>query len=114
MIRALALVSGLVLASHCLAMTGNELASRCSEGASPQDDAYCLGYFDGFVDGDLVGRYSAPRPIPASFCPPSTITLGQVRNVVLRYLKENPAQTHKMALELVADALKQAFPCRRP
>ncbi len=46
-------------------------------------------------------------------CLPQQATLGQAMDVVLAYLRQNPAQLHRPSQVLARDALRQAFPCRR-
>jgi Ssp1 endopeptidase immunity protein Rap1a len=84
---------------------GNELYNRCTQ--SDLGAAYCIGFTTAIsdaLDGNTVNGYDA--------CPPSTATGGQVRDIVLKYLRENPASRHESASSLAAHALHEAFPCR--
>lgn len=45
------------------------------------------------------------------YCPQDGVTLGQMQNVVLKYLQDNPAQLHHPFIALVIAALTRAFPC---
>ena len=38
--------------------------------------------------------------------------LGQARDVVVKYLQENPAHRHEAGATLVMEALHDAWPCR--
>ena len=63
----------------------------------------------GVVDGVNYGYdvHGAPRP----FCIPQEVTYRQAMRVVLKFMKDNPAKTHKITEVLIAQALKTAFPC---
>ena len=70
-----AAVCGPVLAA---AGDGNELLAACLRPAETFDRGYCLGY--------IVGAAGALE-LEASVCPPKGITLGQLKDVVVRYLQ---------------------------
>ena len=86
----------------CLAefKSGNELKTICNE-----SDAFsrgnCLGYITAVVD-----TFNQK-----SFCPPSTVTAGQVESISKKYLNEYPERLHFSADSLVKDAMSRAFPC---
>jgi hypothetical protein len=69
---------------------------------------FCLGYIDGVADAldkNIINGYKA--------CVPDGVTAGQLQDVVVQYLRLNPADRHFLAFGLVADAISKAFPCRR-
>jgi hypothetical protein len=90
---------------------GNRLYEICT---APEEKhaswGVCLGFILGAHDavrdaqelGFLAGKIH---------CTPTNATTGQVRDVVVRYLEEHPAERHINASALVADALREAFPC---
>jgi hypothetical protein len=45
------------------------------------------------------------------FCTPENSSQGQLRDVVKKYLENNPASRHKSADVLIVNALQQNFPC---
>jgi hypothetical protein len=47
----------------------------------------------------------------AVFCIPAVVA-GQARDVVVKYLQENPAHRHEAGATLVMEALHDAWPCR--
>jgi hypothetical protein len=49
----------------------------------------------------------------ANVCQPQGITVGQQVRIVLKYLSENPKELHKLAQEIIFEALKQAWPCEK-
>jgi hypothetical protein len=84
--------------------TGNVLLQDCVQ----QNLQFCLGYVDAVtdaLDGNSVNGYIA--------CIPKGVTAGQLKDVVVQYLLFKPADRHLAAVGLVADAISQAFPCRR-
>ncbi|WP_128956012.1 Rap1a/Tai family immunity protein [Bradyrhizobium zhanjiangense] len=47
----------------------------------------------------------------ADICKPQGTTIGQQVRIVLKYLSDNPKELHKIAQEVIFEALKQAWPC---
>ncbi len=88
---------------------GVELLSLCLD---PEDGpfvthGYCMGYISGIADamgaGSEVNGYAA--------CFPEGVAAGNLRDVVVRWLSDNPQAQHNNAEELVAEALSVFFPC---
>jgi len=70
-----------------------------------------LGYLAGVFDGYVLGvAYATNGNV---WCPPPNTTNGQLKAVVAKYLKANPATWNESALVLVFIALKQNFPCKK-
>lgn len=83
---------------------GNGLLQDCTK----QDTLYCLGYNSAVadsLDSNSVNGYAA--------CIPTSVSLGQIKDIVVQYLRSNPAVRHFAAVGLVADAISRAFPCHR-
>ena len=59
--------------------------------------------------GYVIGVHDTIR---GNLCPSGNITVRQVTAVVSKYLNEHPAEWSKPANQLVARALREAFPCR--
>lgn len=76
-------------------VSGNELYDRCLK-----SQGFCLGYVAAVQDGT---RYAT--------CTPADIKLGQLADVVLKHLTNNPEARHLDADVLVIDAIKRAWPC---
>jgi hypothetical protein len=49
-----------------------------------------------------------------SICPDRDLTLGQLREVVVRYLRDNPQELQRSFVLLAHTALQAAFPCEQP
>jgi hypothetical protein len=91
-------------------LDGNILHKVCADEDNPINQGICLGFsvgvFDALDDLDEI-------PGGFKFCPPSTsITGGQVSDIVTLWLANNPQYRHKNADSLVAAALSEAFPCK--
>lgn len=67
------------------------------------DGALAVGYVKGVYDSR----------VRVNFCPPSSssITVGQVISIVLKFLRENPDQLHKTGDTNVVVALMRVWPC---
>ena len=92
-------------------LTGNGLLARCK--AQNHERTWCLGYLHGFqnalVIADLLGLRL--REGTSVSCFPPNVTIGQISDVVVRFLEQNPAIRHENAEWLTLEALSQAFPC---
>jgi len=80
---------------------GNELQKAC-ESESNADDGFCVGYIIGAADAFLSVGFICSKGIQ----------YGQIRKVVLKYLRNNPERLHYSANSLVGVALAEAFPCK--
>ena len=86
---------------------GNELLEVCT-----RDDyfsqGYCLGYIRALSDGmDMILAMDNKQ-----VCYGDNVTIGQIRDVVIDYVKCNPAKRNKNAMVLVSWALAEAWPCQ--
>jgi len=85
--------------------TGNNLLAVC------QDDAkqlVCYGYVQGIADTLGANPIAGWRA-----CLATNVTVGQVTDIVVAWLKANPQARHLAAHSLVAQALEEAFPCKK-
>lgn len=104
----------IAVAIHCApaqagAYTGNELHAVCSSRAMI-DVGVCLGFVAGVVDGALM----MTRPLPRKeqlICRPDGVTVGQMRDIVVKFLNDKPGNRHVDAEIMVGLALANAFPC---
>jgi hypothetical protein len=109
MLRAYVFTIAAFLPSFAYAFDGNHLLKMCREGEVGDgyfQQGYCIGYTASIADvlrQDLINGYSA--------CVPSDATYGQISDVVLKYLNDNPQMRHYTAPGLAAIALSEAFPC---
>jgi Rap1a immunity proteins len=89
-------------------MSGDALYSICTDndvGAYAQ----CIGYLEGVTDAMSHGEtifgwrscVSVNRPISPN----------QIRDVIVRYLYDNPAKRQYTGASLIGAALQESFPC---
>jgi hypothetical protein len=90
-------------------LSGDTLFERCTRGDETGDD-FCIGYVAGSVDM-LISLQRQGPPGAKQACMPQGVTLGQVRDVVIKYLSDEPQFRKLDAAALVITALEQAFPC---
>jgi hypothetical protein len=63
--------------------------------------------------GDYMGYVLAVfDSMSQELCPSANVTVGQVLAVVAKFLNEHPEEWSRPAYQLVAGALRSAFPCR--
>jgi hypothetical protein len=88
--------------------SGNDLYAACRS-TELYPLAKCIGYVQGVKDGILVDHILGSRNAP--FCLRSEVTLEQLRDIVLKFIQDNPALRDQHAAGFVELALVQAFPC---
>jgi len=102
--------------------SGNAFLRLCSA-IEKEDDvtqaemvrvASCIGYVVGIMDGVLYEHSYAEtktsRKIPSLYCIPD-VEHGQLIRVVLKYIRDNPAEANMPTGALVVNALTKAYPC---
>lgn len=82
--------------------SGNELLSRM-QSTDIFDKAWTLGYISGAADA-VMG---------ISACPPKTITVQQVMDIVRKDLEAMPELRHYSADAFVAQSLRRLWPCAK-
>ena len=82
---------------------GNRLMAMCSTRPAGECDAYLSGIADAI---EAEGRAKA------SACIPTAVTGTQLREVVLKYMRDNPQTRQAHAGALTIKAFSAAFPCR--
>ncbi|MBT3558754.1 MAG: hypothetical protein HOC63_14500 [Rhodospirillales bacterium] len=89
-------------------LDGNDLHLYCSDKADKLSEGVCYGYLNAMSDsssGDNRGFDGI------KFCTPELSNPRQLRDVVYKWLDDNPQHRHFAAASLVADALAEAWPC---
>jgi hypothetical protein len=84
-------------------ITGNTLLEKMT---SPEaaEKAFALGYVVGAFDAfDELAHCNAP----------ASVTAGQARDIVKKYIENNPAIRNKSADFLIMTALGQIWPCSK-
>ena len=81
---------------------GNKLLADMDDGSNTSK-MYALGYVAGVVD-------SLNQVV---FCMPSTVTVGQVHDMVRNYIRNTPAERHLPGDVIIAKAFGIAFPCKK-
>jgi len=87
---------------------GDDLWHDCS-GA---DVSRCTGYVIGAVDS--IELMDDLYRMPHHFCIDQTVRAGQVRDVVVVYLRMHPEERHAIASSIVHTAMSEAYPCSKP
>lgn len=108
------LIASAVSASAQISKTGNQMKDICefatrgpkAEGFVLAKATFCQGYVMAFL---AIGPY---LPGPFTFCLPAGVTVDQAINAFLKYLDDNPSDTHKNAEYLIGMAFATAWPCR--
>lgn len=87
---------------------GNEVLTYCSPDASQLTRGVCLGYIQGLWAGwDALLTINKMRN-----CVPANVSLGQVRDVTVAYIRRNPATRHEGSIILFARAVTEAWGCK--
>ena len=91
--------------------TGNDLAKWMVEYEKSDNDNTINMYEAGQYGGYLKGIADTTNSL--SWCNPGNVTTGQMFKIVSKYLHNNPEKLHLYADDLVKQALKEAFPCKK-
>jgi hypothetical protein len=91
---------------------GNGLLQACA--GSDEDQLLCLGYILGVRDtleqmADLLSQVQ--KRDARVFCIPSEATKGQMIDLVVKFLRENPEKRHLFSVDLIGLAFQKAWPC---
>jgi hypothetical protein len=86
---------------------GNGLLQACTSDVV-LDEMVCFGYVQGVID---TLAYYDPAAAQSICTPYPSVTKGQEEEIVVKYLKENPATRHLDSPKLIDDAMHGAFPC---
>ena len=94
--------------------TGNTLLEKCTTDKNQatyyQDNAFCVGYsvaaFDMFDTWQLVTNTKR--------CVNDGMTQGQIKDVLVSYLRTHPGERHEAASVIALVAFKDAFGCVVP
>ncbi|TRM53299.1 hypothetical protein YH64_009375 [Achromobacter sp. LC458] len=90
--------------------SGNYWLPVCQSTVAAQN-MLCLAYVRGVWDGiTLHEELSKTAPY---FCVPKNVTVGQLKDVFLKYLVDTPRNRHLSGDVLVMTSLMQAFPCKQ-
>ncbi|MDR7126885.1 Rap1a/Tai family immunity protein [Pseudotabrizicola sp. 4114] len=107
-------------------VTGNELFEACDTDGLAQA-GYCIGYILGAVEGmrwgiaapllhaggvDVASVNQTSNSI-LQICEPDGVIAKQYTDIVIGYLRTNPAMRHRPARGLIQIALGEAFPCQQ-
>lgn len=113
LVPGLAIVAGLVAPpmvspAHAYFLDGDELINHCSANIADErfDPAICVTYIMGAYDAFMFQRLVRNQPR----CTPPTLTGGQLREVVVEYLLENPDNRGMDASALVWNAIIAEWP----
>ena len=114
----------LATASHAQQIGGNELLETCTSDNQVLA-GFCIGYIIGYSEGAPWGAALAAASVSGDMgsdinnlvgaitgsCVPADAANDQLRDVVTKYLQENPASRHESARTLIWMAYAEAFPC---
>ena len=104
-----ALAAGAALiAAPSAYQTGDDLFRLCTS-SKPAEAWQCLGYVEAVSDvlaaGDGVSGWFA--------CIPPQVKSGQMRDIVVIFLRTEPERRNRTATSLMGKALSSTFPCKR-
>ena len=86
-------------------ISGNELHMWCQNDNLDPCAAYILGVTDTVsLNGGTTAGWRVCKPLEG-------VIIGQVRDIIIAFLKAHPEKRHGGAANLVVQALAEAFPC---
>lgn len=101
-LTAFAVLLGSVFTAHAQAQffNGNELLDRMKSSNN---------FTSGVAHGYVVGIMDTMSGI--TICSPGRMTIGQVHDIMLKYLNENPDIRHLPADVIIETVMSNRFPC---
>lgn len=114
--------------AFCQTITGNDVLSACEAKDAGVQEGFCIGYIVGLWEGINWGTFVAFRSVGGfekggaaeanqfasmllGACVPAEGENSQIKDVLIRYLRDNPTTRHESARSLMEQAMAQAFPC---
>jgi hypothetical protein len=93
--------------------TGREVLEKCAPTATPEImKVHCLGYIQGISDALALATEVADGIYGYRACRPESITAGQLRDIVISYLKSHPEELRFKSPSVVVKILGETFPCK--
>ena len=93
------------------AITGNDWPSICSSKTTNSfDRMYCQAYARGVADGFKLWQVGDLGS--AQVCIPDTVSERQLIDVVVAYIRRNPANGHLRIAAVLGLAYLEAWPCK--
>ena len=86
--------------------SGNQLYAACEA-----DTGLCMGYVAGVADAMSLVQVTGGSIAGVVACIPFPVVIGEAKDVAVKYLREHPELRAYTAVDLVAFALHDAFPC---
>jgi hypothetical protein len=113
LISAAVLATGLLVSSGAWAAedphSGNALLRTCTD-EDFGESMLCLGYVFGVSQG-LQAVISQPGKTPTVCIPETQVSIGQRRDIFVKYMKSHPESRHLIGISLYFNAMREAFPC---
>jgi hypothetical protein len=92
--------------------TGYKLLEYCNPHLKLENSSaagVCLGYITAATDTAI--DWFNTTGLDSQVCVPGSVSIGKLREIVVKYLEEHPEELHKGAAGIVLNALYNAFPC---
>jgi len=107
LVGAIVFVAGGAQAQRVSKVDGGRLMTLCAAHEIGECDAYLAGFADAIVKQSEMNK--GGKPIA---CVPIAVKTAQIREVVVKYLRNNPQSREERGADLTARAFAAAFPCR--
>ena len=108
LIAALMLSGGAAVAESDV-QSGNYVMPGCR--ASLENKVNSDAYRAGLCSGTILTLLNLSERL--GICTPDTVTVAQLRMVVVKYINERPARMHENFMKLAIEALRTAWPCKK-
>ena len=114
----LAALMVLVVGVATAADTAAQLLENCKDALANNETAgagVCLGFVGGTWEAanmvNAIRRFDPNCFELPSYCIPNGVTLGQMVQVVVKYIKQHPENLHNKASIVSLNAMRTAWPC---
>jgi hypothetical protein len=106
----LMLVGGNISASAAPA-SGNKILKTCKS-TNPVSTGICIGFVVAANQGlTTLLVLSSPTGKMTDICIPKEVTTGQMRDIFIKHLENDPKNRHMKAFILFVEAMRVTYPC---
>jgi hypothetical protein len=106
----LAIAAGIVALTPARGSSAeNDLYARCTSADGSTGDEVCNAYINGVVNGIFTDQIANEQHTPV--CIPDGTTTPQVRDIVVRFLRDHPEGRSIKPGSVIGELLIEQFPC---
>jgi hypothetical protein len=93
--------------------SGNQVYDTCT-GGNPATDTACMSYIAGVMDELVTFDEVMSKSIdPTMACVPTGVTVEQIKDLVVKFMRDNPKVRNNRASSIVSEVILTNYPCKK-